>query len=145
MSNQDLNSQVLDKRHVRRMKLTQALFALEFADGEYQALSNEESDLSTGKKAEAIYAMRQILDDKIKQYATERPLTEINKIDLAILRLIVFESEHKKTPKKVLIDEAVELAKEFGSENSPKFVNGVLGKLLLGSNEPEKNRKKDNE
>ena len=145
MFNQDSNPQVLDKRHVRRMKLTQALFALEFAEGEYQALSDEESGLSTRKEAKAIYAMRQILDDKIKQYATERPLAEINKIDLAILRIIVFESEHKKTPKKVLIDEAVELAKEFGSENSPKFVNGVLGKLLLGSNESEKNRKKDNE
>ncbi len=142
MSDQNSNPpvlEVLDQRHLYRMKLTQALFALEFAEGKYQALSEEEDNLSIKKDAEIIYADRQILDDKIKQYATERPLNQINKADLAVLRLIVFESEHKKTPKKVLIDEAVELSKKFGSENSPKFVNGVLGKLLLGSNKSVKN------
>jgi N utilization substance protein B len=46
------------------------------------------------------------------------------------LRLAVYELENKKTPPKVVIDEAVELAKEFGGENSPPFVNGVLGTIL---------------
>jgi N utilization substance protein B len=55
-------------------------------------------------------------------------------VDLAILRLIVWEAHHKNTPKKVLIDEAVELAKEFGSDSSPRFVNGVLGQLLMQEN-----------
>ena len=51
-------------------------------------------------------------------------------MDLAILRLAVYELQIGKTaPKNVIIDEAIELAKEFGGESSPSFVNGALGKL----------------
>jgi N utilization substance protein B len=58
----------------------------------------------------------------------------LNKIDLAILRLAVFELIIENSqPPKVIIDEAVELAKEFGSESSSKFVNGVLGTILKKS------------
>jgi len=57
------------------------------------------------------------------------PVDKLNKIDLAILRLAIYELERKKTPPKVIIDEAVELAKEFGGENSPSFINGVLGTI----------------
>ena len=71
------------------------------------------------------------IDRELAIYASERPLTDINKVDLAILRLIVFEGRTHDTPKKVLVDEAIELAKEFGTENSPKFINGVLGKILF--------------
>ena len=46
-----------------------------------------------------------------------------------MLRLAIFELENTKTPPKVIIDEAVEIAKEFGSESSPSFVNGVLGTI----------------
>jgi len=57
----------------------------------------------------------------------------INIFDLAILRLGVWElavDVDKKVPEKVVIDEAVELAKTFGTESSPGFVNGVLGTIL---------------
>ena len=57
------------------------------------------------------------------------PVDKLNKIDLAILRLAIYELENLEVPPKVVIDEAVELAKEFGSENSPSFVNGVLGTI----------------
>lgn len=78
-----------------------------------------------------ILAKTEILDKQITLSAPEWPLSRINKIDLAILRLAVFELLVKKTePVKVVIDEAVELAKEFGSENSASFVNGVLGNIL---------------
>jgi len=83
------------------------------------------------------------LDAEIALHAPERPLSEINKVDLAIMRLIIFESRLKKTPKKVLIDEAVELAKEFGSETSAKFVNGVLGKILFKESETHNINKSD--
>ena len=76
------------------------------------------------------------LDNEIQIVAPERPLTDINKVDLAVLRLIVFEWKTSHTPKKVLIDEGVELAKEFGTDSSPKFVNGVLAKLLTGNDVP---------
>lgn len=72
-----------------------------------------------------------VIDSQIKSAAPEWPLTKIARIDLAILRLAIYElTVEKKQPPKVIIDESVELAKEFGNEKSPKFVNGVLGTTL---------------
>lgn len=71
------------------------------------------------------------IDALIAAAAPERPLTEVNKVDLAIMRMTVFESMHKETPKKVLLNEAIELAKSFSSEHSPGFINGVLAKIIL--------------
>jgi len=71
-----------------------------------------------------------MLDKKIGNAAPTWPIDKLNKIDLAILRLAVFELSNKSTPPKVVIDEAVELAKEFGSEASPSFINGVLGTIF---------------
>jgi N utilization substance protein B len=71
------------------------------------------------------------LDAKIAAAAPEWPLDKIAKIDLAILRLASFELLVAKTePPKVIIDEAIELAKAYGNENSSKFINGVLGAIL---------------
>lgn len=71
------------------------------------------------------------IDGKIQAAAPEWPVDKIAKTDLAILRLSVYElTVQKKEPPKVIIDEAIELAKEFGNEASPKFVNGVLGTIL---------------
>ena len=73
----------------------------------------------------------QTLDQVIAQYAPEWPLDQIAAIDRNILRLACWEfaSEDGNTPIKVAINEAVELAKLFGSESAPRFVNGVLGSL----------------
>ena len=72
-----------------------------------------------------------IIDTAISEAAKDRPITEINKIDLAILRLAVFELIIKTSaPFKVIVDEAVELAKEFGSESSSAFINGALGHII---------------
>lgn len=71
------------------------------------------------------------LDAIIAQAAPEWPLNQIARVDLAILRLAIYEIlHHRATPPKVAIDEAVELAKEFGGDNSPSFVNGVLGTVM---------------
>lgn len=71
------------------------------------------------------------VDEMIKKAAPEWPVDKIAKIDLAILRLAVYElSIVRQVPPKVIIDEAVELAKEFGSEKSASFVNGALGAVL---------------
>lgn len=71
------------------------------------------------------------IDNAIQTAAPEWPIDKIAKIDLAILRLAAGELMiEKKEPPKVIIDEAVELAKAFGGDNSPKFVNGVLGTIL---------------
>jgi transcription termination factor NusB len=115
-----------DPRHERRELLLQELFACTFTPGSLERALQE-------KEGEFLTLLQQLpdLDVQIQEVAPERPLSEINKIDLAILRLIVFESKHKKTPKKVLLNEAIELAKTFGSEGSSKFVNGALARLLL--------------
>ncbi len=120
-----------DPRHQRRIKLMQHLFAHTF-DGVDDQFDLPKDEVYT-KAVTEIVAQLEEIDPVIRQHAPERPLHDINQVDLAILRLIVWESRHKKTPKKVLIDEAVELAKEFGSESSPRFVNGVLGKLLMNN------------
>ncbi|MBN1366682.1 MAG: transcription antitermination factor NusB [Dehalococcoidales bacterium] len=73
---------------------------------------------------------RNIIDEKIKIYAPAWPLDQISLVDRNILRLAIFEVLlDNKTPVKVAIDEAVELAKEFGSDHSSKFINGVLGSI----------------
>lgn len=69
-------------------------------------------------------------DEYISVAAPEWPLKNINKIDLAILRMATKELLSSDTPKKVVIDEAVEIAKKYGAENSASFVNGVLGTIL---------------
>jgi N utilization substance protein B len=71
------------------------------------------------------------LDALIECYAPEWPVDQIAIIDRNILRLSIYEILfHKNTPIKVAINEAVELAKKFGSDSSSRFVNGVLGTLV---------------
>ena len=70
------------------------------------------------------------VDEVISKAAPEWPLKNINKIDLAILRVATDELLNSETPEKVVIDEAVEIAKKFGAENSASFINGVLGTIL---------------
>ncbi len=117
----------IDHRHERRVSLMQDLFQCTFSGATLQTWRQTKPDSTVLKIIDALPE----IDVKIQAAAPERPLEDINKVDLAILRLIMFESEHKKTPKKVLINEAVELAKAFGSDTSHKFVNGVLAKLML--------------
>ncbi len=71
------------------------------------------------------------LDGVLQPIAPEWPLAQIARIDRIVLRIGLYELTHEKdVPPKVVINEAVELAKAFGSENSSKFVNGVLGTAL---------------
>lgn len=70
------------------------------------------------------------IDKVISQYAPQWPITQIKSVDLQILRIAIFEGFIGKiTPPKVAIDEAIEVAKDFGGEISSKFVNGVLGAI----------------
>ena len=77
------------------------------------------------------------IDRRISSFAPVFPLKQIPAVDRNILRLAIFEILlNNKTPVKVAIDEAIELAKIFGSEKSSRFVNGVLGSIstLVGQN-----------
>jgi N utilization substance protein B len=79
-----------------------------------------------------VVAHRTELDGMIGKYAPEWPVDQLAIIDRNVLRLALFEigCQTADTPPKVVINEAVELAKRFGSDNSPRFVNGVLGSAL---------------
>lgn len=81
------------------------------------------------------------LDKRLQPLAIEWPLDQISRIDHMVLRIGAYELlyQSKDAPPKVVINEAVELAKAFGGDNSSKFINGVLGTLLK---EVEKKPKK---
>jgi len=71
------------------------------------------------------------LDDLIKRFAPAFPVEQMSVVDRNILRLAIFEILFdNKTPPKVAINEAVDLAKTFGSDSSPHLVNGVLGSIV---------------
>ena len=75
---------------------------------------------------------RERIDETIRRTAPAWPLDQIAAVDRNILRLAIYEILiDNKVPMRAAINEAVELAKEFGGETSPKFINGVLGSVSL--------------
>lgn len=77
-----------------------------------------------------VWSMVDTLDNFIAEHAPEWPLDQVAIIDRNILRIALWEfAVYEKTPIKVAINEAVELAKVYGSDSTPRFVNGVLGSL----------------
>jgi N utilization substance protein B len=83
------------------------------------------------------------LDELIERYAPEWPLDQMAPIDRNILRMAIFEFVlDGETPVKVAINEAVELAKKFGADSSPRFVNGVLGSLAASMGPPVARRRR---
>ncbi|MDO8638680.1 MAG: transcription antitermination factor NusB [Candidatus Daviesbacteria bacterium] len=110
-----------DPRHQKRVRIMKDLFAWDF---------QKEKKEATLESTQIIEHLEEI-DDKIKKVAPEWPINQINKLDLAILRLAVFELIIvKEAPFKTVVDEAVELGKEYGNESSPGFINGVLGSVI---------------
>lgn len=108
-----------DPRHQKRIDHMQKLFSYSFHD------KHVDTEIAP------IAAVLSKIDSKIAKAAPEWPIDKVAKIDLAILRLATFElTESKSEPPKVIIDEAIELAKSFGNEKSPMFINGVLGSIL---------------
>jgi N utilization substance protein B len=80
--------------------------------------------------------MFEILDQFIAEHAPEWPLDQVAVVDRNILRIALWEfAVYGQTPIKVAINEAVELAKTYGSDSTPRFVNGVLGSLANRQNE----------
>ena len=83
-----------------------------------------------------INPITEALDKIISEHAPEWPLEQVAIIDRNILRIALWEiAVYQNTPVKVAINEAVELAKVFGSDSTPRFVNGVLGSLADHQNE----------
>lgn len=124
----------------------QALYEMDIADnhipGEVLKTRLEENALPEDLAEFArrivfgVLPLRKDLDQWISKYAPEWPLDQIATIDRNILRIALWEiAVHQKTPIKVAINEAIELAKTYGSDSAPRFVNGVLGALASRHNE----------
>ena len=78
--------------------------------------------------AQEVIAQRENLDAEIQRYAQSWPVEQLSPVDRNILRIAIYEVKRgKDVPLQVAINEAVELAKRFGGESSPRFINGVLG------------------
>ena len=108
-----------DPRHQKRISLMQELFTQSF-----QTSTNSQ-------EITPILSHLPEIDKLIIKAAPDWPVDKIAKIDLSILRLATYElAIAKKEPPKVVIDEAIELAKEFGNDQSANFVNGALGSIL---------------
>ena len=117
----------------------QALYEIDIADHSPETVVNEriaEAELDdklaafTRQIVMGILPIRELLDAFIAEHAPEWPLDQIAIIDRNILRIALWElAVHAQTPLKVAINEAVELGKAFGSDSTPRFVNGVLGSL----------------
>ena len=126
------------RRKARAIAL-QALYEIDSAGHEVEAVLNRllaEAELSEENNAfvhelvSKAVQNREEIDRTIQKFAPAWPIGQISIIDRNILRLAIFEILFdNKVSIKVAINEAVELAKKFGSDNSPRFVNGVLGSV----------------
>ena len=91
---------------------------------------SEENNAFVRELVSGVIQNKEKIDPNIKNFAPAWPIEQRPVIDRNILRLAIFEILlNNKVPVKVAINEAVELAKTFGSDNSPRFVNGVLGSV----------------
>jgi N utilization substance protein B len=127
-------------RHQARITALQTLYEIDCAGHAPGVVL--ERQLADGQLSQAIkdFARRlvtgtlehqKVLDFFIHRHAPEWPLEQMAYIDRNILRMAIFEfAIDGQTPIKVAINEAVELAKTFGSDSAPRFVNGVLGTLV---------------
>jgi len=130
-------------RHYARVIALQSLYESDFRNSESvtaifdRHLENINEDPENTDFAKDLLGKTQenikLIDEKIEKYAPEWPIEQVAIIDRNILRMAVGELEYFETPPKVVINEAIELAKSFGSETSSKFVNGVLGSVYRNS------------
>ena len=129
------------KRSEMREHIFRIIFQMEFADTEernekitlylesLKDISNKEFTYIK-QKTEDIFMRIEEIDATIESISTGWKINRLGKAELAILRVAVYEMKYDDDiPEKVAINEAVELAKHYGNEQSPKFVNGVLAKL----------------
>ncbi len=143
-------------RHLGRIIALQTLFEFEFRN-DCEDLSCQIDDILnrnfqryhdliqdrafTTDLVHGILKKLNILDKKLQPIAPEWPIDQIARIDRNILRIGLYELLYETdVPPKVVINESVELAKAFGNINSSKFINGVLGTVLLNSSKTKKTK-----
>ena len=132
---------MLDPRRKGRMLTLQCLFGMDLRDWSPEIPLDwliEDDPIPLGVREfaqELIHGVREDhaqLDTVIHKYAPAWPVDQLSVVDRNVIRIALFELLFRKdTPRKAAVNEAVELAKVFGSESSARFVNGVLGSIML--------------
>lgn len=130
----------MTRRQLREM-IFKMLFGVEFHDvsempeqmkvyGEAEEAWDVEDGAYITTKCDDIVAHLEEIDEAINEVAEGWKTSRMGKVDLTLLRLAVYEMKYDEdVPEGVAINEAVELAKKYGTDESPAFVNGILGKL----------------
>jgi len=126
-------------RHLSRMVSMQAIYEWNFRDNSDvdelidRSISEFSDDVDSNYIKKVILGVienSESINKEIEICAPEWPIEQISSIDKSILQIAIFELVHTNDiPPKVAINEAVELAKQFGSNNSSKFINGVIGSV----------------
>jgi N utilization substance protein B len=126
-----MTDEMISKVDVMLDVAEKAILALEIA--EFTTLENQsEVKNYTVNIAEQYKKNHKSIDDEIQKYSNGWDISRLVKIDKDILRIAITELLYTKgAPVKVIVDEAVELAKKYSTEDSSSFVNGILGKVIL--------------
>ena len=129
-----------DPRHNARKLALSSIFCWLFSEQDQEKclelsqslLKSNNADIALTKEISGgVRANRKEIDSLITEHAPDWPIDKIAKVDLVILRIAVFELKFgKEMSEKIVIDEAIELSKEFSNDTSSKFVNGVLGSIV---------------
>jgi len=141
-------------RHLSRSIVLQSLFEWDFSGKPEElklVIDRDIAEFAPGhddnafiyELAETVQRKQTVIDDIIQKAAPEWPLEKISNVDRNVLRMGLAEllfGDRDQVPPKVAINEAIELAKTFGGENSGKFVNGVLGAVYKEIGEPGKDQ-----
>jgi len=145
----------MSSRHLARSIVIQSLYQWDFFNKDKEILkraikenienfSPDTKDIKfINRMIQEIVIHQEEIDERIVKVAPEWPIDQIPIIDRNVLRIGLYEllyGDKKAVPPKVAIDEAIELAKSFGGENSGKFINGVLGTIYTKT-EPVKRAK----
>lgn len=140
-------------RHLQRSVVMQTLFEWDFRSEDdalgMKTLERNVTEFAGGledpnfarRLMEGTLKHRATIDQLIEKCAPEWPLLQVAIVDRNVLRLGIYElmfGDYEEVPPKVAINEAIELAKSFGSESAPRFVNGVLGTIYREMGEPMK-------
>lgn len=145
----------MSNRHLSRTIVLQSLFEWDFNERDDskidEILTNNMREFSTGlcdlefskRLIDNVVKKKETLDGVIEKAAPQWPVDRISIVDRNVLRIGISEllfSDRKEIPPKVAINEAIELAKSFGGDNSGRFVSGVLGTIYKELGEPDKDQ-----
>lgn len=129
----------MDKRRKIRELAMQIVYLWDSHGGEDRAMADQSMEHGTDdlvvrqsalEMAQGAWEQRTNIDAQLERLAPQWPVRRQPAVDRALLRVAIWELQNVPTPPKVVLDEAIELAKAFSTENSPAFINGVLDAVL---------------